>query len=449
MKDIIQAFDIFEGIEATTSRTSKEDLLNSGKDNEILKNLLVLTYNPFIIFGIKKDPKADNFGDEDEPEYEYNYKVLMQLLGRLQSRTVTGKAAINELTDFLANCTDREYKWYLKVIQRDLKIGITDKTINKIWKGLVPQFTCALANSWEPKKTPKRFVADTKLDGYRCLAFNYEDRVELRSRNGHLLEGYAGIEKDVSDYLPKGFMYDGEIIGRNNSFNDIQKSAFKKGEADKDGILSVFDVTSIEEFENNDFKVTYEGRIAFLDQITDILEGARSLARVYPKGPYENTEEGMASFFDIHAENVARGEEGTMMKNLDALYKMDKSNNILKIKDFYDFDAVVTGVYEGHEGGQFEGTLGGIYVEVSSEEIEKQLPINDPKHTKKLPYIKNHTYEAKVGSGFSIPDRLRIWNNPNEIIGKTVQLQLQEMTIDKKGEPDLRFATLVCVRNDK
>jgi DNA ligase-1 len=362
---------------------------------------------------------------------------------------VTGNAAISALTDFLANCTDREYKWYLKVIQRDLKIGITDKTINKVFKGLVPQFTCALANSWEPKKTPKRFVADTKMDGYRCLVFNYPDRVELRSRNGHPLEGFVGIEADYRNYMPEGFVFDGEITSRSNSFADMQKSAFKKGEADKDGIHHVFDVVSIEEFEKNEFKVPYEQRLELLNQLNPTLEGARSLARVYPSEPLTNTEEGMARLFEIHAKNVEKDEEGTMIKNLDAVYKMDKSNNILKVKDFYEIDLVVTGVYEGKEGTQFQGTMGGVTVELSDKDVEEQLPINDPKHTKKLPYVKDCVNEVGVGSGWDISDRVMYWSNPNLLIGKTIQIQFQNITINDDGKHSLRFPTIVKIRNDK
>src|SRR6185312_15199570 len=135
-------------------------------------------------------------------------------------------------------------KWYMKVLQKDLKIGITDKTVNKVWKGLVPSFTCALANTYA-NKLPKRYVTDPKLDGYRCLAFNYGGvrGVELRSRNGHPIEGYVGIEKDMADYMPDGFVYDGEIMDRSGLFSDVQKSAFKKS-SNKDGVLHIFDAVS-------------------------------------------------------------------------------------------------------------------------------------------------------------------------------------------------------------
>lgn len=448
MSAIEQAFKAFEAIEATTSRTEKEQILKLHHGNEVLKELLVLTYDPFVIFGVKKDPKVKPEGGKDDVD-TLHHKLFTNLLEDLSERRITGNAALESVRNFFGIISEREYKWYLRILQRDLKIGITDKTVNKIWKGLVPQFTCALANSWEPKKTPKRYVADTKLDGYRCLVFNYPDRVELRSRNGHLLEGYAGIEADYKNYMPEGFMFDGEIMARSGNFNDMQKSAFKKGEADKDGVHHVFDVVSIEEFESNNFKVPYEQRLALLDQLNETLEGARSLARVYPSEPLDSSEQGMARLFEIHAKNTENDEEGTMIKNLDAVYKMDKSNNILKLKDFYEIDLVVTGVYKGKEGTQFANTMGGVTVELHWEDIEMQLPIHDPKHAKKLKYVSGCINEVGVGSGWDVTDRSWYDANPNEIIGKTIQIQFQEISINEQGKHSLRFPTVVKVRNDK
>jgi DNA ligase 1 len=444
---IEQAFNAFEAIESTTSRTEKENILKANKDNEILKELLVLTYNAFIVFGVKKDPGV---APEGTGNYEDNYPQMLTLLEDLSERRLTGNLALEAVRSYFSHLDEREYKWYLRIMQRDLKIGITEKTVNKIWKGLVPVFTCALANSYDPKKMPARFVADIKFDGYRCLAFKYHDgRVELRTRNGHLLEGYAGIEHDVATYLPPGFIYDGEIMARSGAFNDVQKSAFKKGEADKDGILNIFDVVSIEEFVNDTFHVVYEARLGFLDQISDILDASRSLARVYPTRVFTNTPEDLADLFVFHTHNVDAGHEGTMIKNLAAKYKKDKSNNILKMKDFYEIDLVVTGVYEGKTGTKYAGTLGGVTVDVSDFDIKSQCPVNDPKHTKKLQYVPNGTFEVSVGSGWADADRNWYWKNPNDIIGKTIQISFQETTLNEKGGHSLRFPTVVKVRNDK
>lgn len=450
MSNIRKAFQTFESIGSTTSRTEKESLLKNNKDNEELKQLLQITYNPFIVFGIKKDPKATPLdGDATDDRLEYNFVHFLDVINKLSGRHLTGNKGIDALTKVLNDCTEIEAKWYLRVLQRDLKIGITDKTVNKVWKGLIPSFTCALANSYADK-LPKRFVTDPKLDGYRCLAFNYADErgVELRSRNGHPISGYVGIESDIANYLPKGFMFDGEIMARDKSFSGVQKEAFKKS-VDKDGVLNIFDAVQIEEFETGNFLYPYETRLNFLAQLDDILSDCRSLERVYPNVALTNTEADKAILFTIHTENVEKGYEGTMIKDLDAKYKKDKSNNILKMKDFYAIDLTIEGVYEGKPGTQFEGTMGGVKVMVSDTDIKEQCPVDDPKHTKKLKYIEGGTFEVGVGSGWNHEERDMYWNNPNLIIGKTLEISFQETTINEKGGHSLRFPTKVKIRDDK
>ena len=448
MSQVQHAFDALQYIESTTSRTEKESGLKATMDNDVLKNLLLLTYNPFVIFGIKKDPKV--VPDTRKTDYDVNYHKFLALLDDLSQRKVTGHKATHAVVEFFTGCDVTEYKWYMKVLQKDLKIGITDKTVNKIYKGLIPSFTCALANSFGTK-LPKRYVTDPKLDGYRCLAFNYGGArgVELRSRNGHPLVGYLGIEKDLSDYVPDGFVYDGEIMARSNLFSDVQKSAFKKGADDKDGVLHIFDAVSIEEFETGNFVVPYEGRLAYLSQLDRVFAETRSLDRIYPNVQLTDSENDRALLFAIHTENVLKGYEGTMIKDLDAKYKKDKSNNILKMKDFYDIDLEIVSVYEGRPGTQYEGTMGGVTVMVADTDIIKQCPVDDPKHTKKLQYIPGGTFAVGVGSGWNNSDRDKYWANPNLLIGKTLEISFQETSLNKKGEHSLRFPTVVKVRDDK
>lgn len=446
--EVMQAMLVFEQLEGTTSRTEKENILQMNKDNKALKTLLKLTYDPFITFGIKKKPEVTANGTED---VLVSYNNFLVLVDDLTNRKLTGTRAIEAVAKFLGSLTPNHQKWYLRIIQRDLKAGITEKTVNKIFKGLVPVFTCALAHPLNEKKVPKRYVGDPKLDGYRCLAFKYPDgSVELRSRNGHLLEGYAGIEKDVADYMVPGFVYDGEITGREieNAFNSIQKSAFKKAD-NKDGVLNIFDVVTIDEFVNDSFNVPYESRLNFLSQLEDVLVACRSLAPVHTSSPLTNTPEDFATLLELHNIYLSQGYEGTMIKDLDAVYKKDKSYNIMKIKDFYDIDLEVIGVYEGAPGTKYEGTTGGLLVELSSEEIKLQLPWDDKKHSKNLPFVEGGVFQVGVGSGISDSQRHAFWKNPNDVIGKTITVKFQSTSINQNGEHSLRFPTLVSIRDDK
>jgi DNA ligase-1 len=64
-------------------------------------------------------------------------------------------------------------------------------------------------------------------------------------------------------------------------------------------------------------------------------------------------------------------------------------------------------------------------------------------------YIKHKDNIVKVGSGLSKEQRLRWFDHPEEIIGKTITVQYFEETQDSKTkEYSLRFPVLKCVYED-
>jgi DNA ligase-1 len=442
IKDISEAFTILGYIEATSSRNEKEDALKSGKDNEVLRELLKATYDPFTVYNIKKIPQV-----KPEPTtmpVASNYDQFLNLLHALSTRTITGNAAIEAIADFMYYCNDDEQKWYSKVIQKDLKIGITDKTINKTMKGLVPVFDCALA--YPIKKFPRNFMCNRKLDGYRCLAIHdHEGNVELRTRNGKLIEGYAGIEQDIFE-LPKGFVYDGEIMAPTGSFADMQKNAFKKGITDKQGVLNIFDVIPLDEFKNGKSEKKLRervGRLLDLDENYIDTIPLWNLQIVEPGEFLTNNEEGITRAYELHAQFTSEGYEGTMVNDLDGYYVCKRSYNIQKIKDFYEIDLYVVAVYEGEAGTKYEGTMGGVMVDLSDRDIIEQLP------EKMHKFVEGETFQVGVGSGWSDEQRRQYWENTNLIVGKFIQIKFQEVTLNEKGEHSLRFPTVVKIRDDK
>jgi len=138
-----------------------------------------------------------------------------------------------------------------------------------------------------------------------------------------------------------------------------------------------------------------------------------------------------------------------MVKDLDATYKCKRSYDVQKIKEMYEIDLVVVDVEEGKEGTKNEGTLGALVVELSDKDIKEQLPVDDPKHEKKLRYVEGCTARVNVGSGYSDELRNYFWNNKEDIINRTIQIKFQETTINEHGEHSLRFPIFVKVRDDK
>lgn len=223
----------------------------------------------------------------------------------------------------------------------------------------------------------------------------------------------------------KGFVLDGEIVISNlngvekdKTFQETSKIIRKDGE--KTGLtFNVFDMVKSDEFIQGESKKTYQERRIDMD-------------RTFNKENYNNLElvkalytgEDPEKINEILQEQLTNGEEGIMI-NLDTSYKTKRHAGLLKVKEFYTDDLLVTGVYEGEKGSKYEGLLGGVYVDYKGNVV-------------------------KVGSGFSDKEREELFNDKDLIIGKVIEVQYFEETENQKDDGlSLRFPTYKMIRDDK
>ena len=66
-----------------------------------------------------------------------------------------------------------------------------------------------------------------------------------------------------------------------------------------------------------------------------------------------------------------------------------------------------------------------------------------------LDVYKRQGYDLGVGSGFTDKQRDYYWNNPDEIIGKIVQIKFKAETKNKDGGISVQFPIFEIVRTDK
>ena len=200
----------------STSRTHKEDVLlqaleaaTLGSINaQIFLGLTKACYNPFVVFGVRKVPDTVGITDAENPWSEFN-----QLLMKLTKRELTGNAALTAIEEMAYRFDSDEWNNFCApVIRRDLRAGISDKTINKICKKTeyeIPIFGCQLATNSEGRPEMKGIKRlEPKLDGVRVLMIViYNDAGEVvttcYSRNGKIFENFFHIEKQVHENFTK------------------------------------------------------------------------------------------------------------------------------------------------------------------------------------------------------------------------------------------------------
>ena len=119
---------------------------------------------------------------------------------------------------------------------------------------------------------------------------------------------------------------------------------------------------------------------------------------------------------------VEHGWEGLVL-NTDVPYKRSRHTGCLKIKRFYTVDLRITAVEEGQN--RLAGTMGALVVDYKGNEL-------------------------RVGSGFDDAIRAAVWANPDDYIGRIIEVKYKETTTDKKtGIESLQFPVFVRFRDDK
>mgnify|MGYP001766740155 CR=1 FL=1 len=93
--------DILNQLNSNRSRNFKLQLLTEHQDNELLKKVIKLALDPFVVFYIKKVPAYHSL-----PHAPWKLDYAITLLDELTSRAVTGHEAINHLKYVLQNVTD-------------------------------------------------------------------------------------------------------------------------------------------------------------------------------------------------------------------------------------------------------------------------------------------------------------------------------------------------------
>lgn len=430
MKELLK---IFTDLKNDSSRTGKEAILKSNSDNKLFREVLKFVYNPYIVTGIstkKLNKKMDKKVEERLVEMG-NFSIeniVKDVIAYLKENNSGKDSDIAYLQAVISKLETEEERSLLKqIVTKDLKVGITSKTINKVYGKTIPEFSVMLAESYEKKvdKVEGKFYITQKLDGNRCVAIVKNNEVKFFSRKGQPIEGMVELESQFKN-LPSEMVYDGELLLKNNSdkssdelFRATQKVVRKDGEK-KDLEFYVFDALPINEFVIGKSKKTYEQRRNSLELIFNNFKETQ-LIHLLPV-LYSGNDKNMIAVLMKYAEE--KGWEGLMVNTANGLYQTKRVADLLKVKKMKTADLIVVS-FDKAIDGQFKDMLARINVEYKGSLVG-------------------------VGSGFTIEERKYFTKNPDDIIGKIVEVQyFEESTDEKTGKPSLRFPVFKGVRHDK
>jgi DNA ligase-1 len=441
VSELKKCFEVFSQIEKTSSRNEKLSLLEQN-ESELLKQILYYTFNKALVY---------NIGERMVGHYEQKpvalrsgralFKVgsdageLFELLDKLSSNELTGNNAMTAVRAFINQDDELFFEWSRRIFLKDLKMGMSSKTINQVFKDLIPVFNVMKAELWSGESINRPFWLQRKMNGYRMVAFHYPDGVVIKSSNGVQIPGFDFIKQQVAQCLPVGCVFDGELADKNDKFSKIQELAFSEQSIDKTSAnYFIWDTMSISEWEEKRTQLGYFLRYRLLQ---GYLYESKASNLVLLDNVFEyNFEEDIdpdleiATCFEMA---LSKKWEGLMVK-FDVPYNWDRSSDMLKIKKMTETDLVVTGVFEGK--GNLKGKLGGVYVDYKGFKVGVGSG------------FKTFEKDAKTGERID-GHRIRFWDNPNLIIDKVIRVQYYEEMKDKNGNLSLQFPVFKGIHPEK
>jgi hypothetical protein len=416
---------ILNELAATSSRLEKEAILKREVNNELLKRVFFLAYDPFTQFYIRKIPKYETRLKIDFITLDESINGVSGLV-HLSSRTFTGNAGINHLQFLLSMSSADDAKVIERIIGKDLKCGASDSTANKIWPGLVHEFPCMLASAYDEKLVAKMrwpAMAQLKMDGMRFNAIVKDGKCEFRSRNGKQIDMKGNLEKDfITLANGKDFVFDGELVvfedGKildRQTGNGILNKAVKGTITDEDAQkvnATLWDCIPYEVF-TGDIACTIPYKFRF-----DVLQLAKRSDKIHvvESKDVANIDEAQ----EIFKGYLADGQEGIILKDMNAVWENKRAKHLIKFKGELECDLKIVGIQEGT--GKYVGKVGA-YICESEDGIVK----------------------CDVGSGFKDNQR----DIDDTVIGKIVAVKYNARIKNKQGVESLFLPIFLEIREDK
>jgi DNA ligase-1 len=324
--------------------------------------------------------------------------------------------------------------WYRRILIKDLRCGVSEKTINKVLKEFptitpVPVFECMLAHDGanHEKKIAGKKLLEPKLDGVRVITVVnvFNKTAVMYSRNGKLLENFGHITSAIEANIAlfdRSMVLDGEMVS--SSFQALMKQVHRKSDADaSDARLMLFDVLPLSEFQTGKSILGQKRRSAQLRGMKATFDTIGSIDIIPQIEVDLDSYVGELEFKQYNKDAIEAGYEGIMIKDVNAVYECKRTVSWLKMKPFIEVSLEVTGVEEGT--GKNEGRLGALVC--AGVDDGKSIVVN-------------------CGSGFTDDARIEFWENRDNLPRQIVEVRADAITQNQDGTYSLRFPRFLRFR---
>jgi DNA ligase 1 len=400
-----------ELLSKTTGKNSKIELARTHLDDPDFVQLVRDTYNPFRQYKIKKIKSLAMAVKAPES--------IIAFLDEMVEKDAASNQDIARAGIIVQSLGDPELAvLFSKVLKKDLKVGMNVNSWNLAGYG-IPDFKIQLAHSQSHiekflEENTNEFILQTKFDGNRAI---FMDGNKLISRNGHEIKSCDFHIQHLIEMMPPNTILDGEILHDSLNLQQCQSIVSKKDSShgrEKELTYQIFDIWMLD---GTDVKSMPLGERMKL--IQSLPTNSHIVA-----APYDIWTPSIGNaktYIELRFQDaLGAGHEGLILKSPSSIYEGKRSRNWVKIKERDNLDLEVLELVEGEAGDKFEGMMGAVTCELNGKRFN-------------------------VGTGWKENERKQYWEDPNSLIGRTIEISYWKLSPD--GIP--LHPAIVRIREDK
>ena len=125
---------IIQELETDNSRLFKESIVEKNLNNQIFQEGLAMCLDSLVTFGVKQVPKSN--ADGEGLKWDHFKKAANLLIERER----TGHAARDLIEDLMHSAKINQWNdWYRRILIKDLRCGVSEKTVNNVAKKMKPE----------------------------------------------------------------------------------------------------------------------------------------------------------------------------------------------------------------------------------------------------------------------------------------------------------------------
>lgn len=417
-EDFSELREFVNEMNSSNSTNHKVDVLTKYQYHPFIKRILFYTYHPYWNFGVTST-NLKKRGDLVASSEVYSDLFLM--LDDFNERHLTGHSAIEAMNRFIKDYEEWADLIY-QVIDRNLETRATTTIINRVLPKFIPTFEVALAHDAAKVKGVDIFdgtwFVSRKLDGVRCICFVHGDNIRFFSRNGKEFLTLGKVAEEIRRLGITDLVLDGELCLMNedgsDDFQGILKQIQRKDHTIENPRYQIFDILQAGEFAGDDESPIFSTRIDCRELLLGDLKSSTVL-EMLPQVRIKDED----ALEELKSQSKDSNWEGLIARK-DTPYSSGRSKHMLKIKEFFDDEYIVTGLIMGPQR-----------VIVNGKEVGEDML--------SAVTIEHKGSQVQVGSGFTIEQRRYYYKNISEMMGATITVQYFEETTDQHGNHSLRF----------